>query len=316
MVRASLRLLFPLVWLLELLLVVALALLLAAWIWSGTAGSRVNLAGGEAPAYLPAGQTLDAQDVKGSIRKGGQIGLLHWSANGLTVSARDVQLEWQPLDPLRRRLNVSTLKAGELVVDDRRPASPSAPEPPPEILLPLDIDLALAVDTIRLTGATAFSRPMDWPPATSMKTKCTSCRSRNWKSWHRGSTRARYGCRHGCRWRWICSSPVRSRPRWAMARRWPSTHLPRPTALWPAWHRAWNCRCWSSRAPGIRARWPATVPCAPTFGTGQSLGAPAGDPGPGLLQPARLQVCRLTAPRTLLTATPGCGRPGPTGWPS
>jgi translocation and assembly module TamB len=155
MVRVASRLLLPLVWLLELLVVVALALLLAAWFWSGSATSLDTLLR-EAPAYLPAGQTLEAQEVQGSIRKGGQIGLLRWSANGLTVSARDVQLAWQPLDLLRRRLNVSALKVAELVVDDRRPASPSAPEPPPEILLPLDIDLALAVDTIRLTGATAF----------------------------------------------------------------------------------------------------------------------------------------------------------------
>jgi translocation and assembly module TamB len=155
MVRVASRLLFPLVWLLELVVVVALALLLAAWFWSGTSGSLGTLLR-EAPAYLPSGQTLEAQEVRGSIRNGGQIGRLRWSANGLTITARDVQLEWQPLDLLRRRLRVSALKVAELVVDDQRPASPSAPEPPPEILLPLDIDLALAVDTIRLTGATAF----------------------------------------------------------------------------------------------------------------------------------------------------------------
>jgi translocation and assembly module TamB len=149
------RSLFSLVSLLELLLVLALALLLAVWIWSGTRGSLAT-ALGEAATYLPAGQTLEVQDVQGSVRQGGQIGLLRWKSGELTVSARDIRFDWAPLDMLQRRLHVTTLSVAELQVDDRRPASPNAPEPPPELVLPLDIDLPLSVGVFRLAGATAL----------------------------------------------------------------------------------------------------------------------------------------------------------------
>lgn len=149
------RLLFALVWLLELLLVLALALLLAVWLWSGT-GSSLATVLREAAAYLPEDQTLEVQDVQGSVRQGGQIGLLRWKSAELTVSARDVRFEWQPLDLLRRRLRVTTLTLAELQVDDQRPASPNPAEPPPELVLPLDIDLPLTVGVFRLTGAMAL----------------------------------------------------------------------------------------------------------------------------------------------------------------
>ena len=50
-------LLFQLVWLLELVLVLAVALLLALWFWSGTAGSLATMIK-EASAFLPAGQKI------------------------------------------------------------------------------------------------------------------------------------------------------------------------------------------------------------------------------------------------------------------
>ena len=153
--RVFTRSLFSLVWLLELLLVLALALLLAVWIWSGTGGSLAT-ALREAAAYLPEGQTLEVKDVQGSLREGGQIGLLHWKSGALTVSARDLRFDWQPLELLRRRLQVTTLSVAELQVDDQRPASTNAPEPPPELVLPLDIDLPLSVGVFRLAGATTL----------------------------------------------------------------------------------------------------------------------------------------------------------------
>lgn len=149
------RSLFSVVWLLELLLVLALALLLAVWLWSGTRGSLAT-ALREAAAYLPEGQTLEVQDVQGSLRLGGQIGLLRWKSGELTVSAREIRLDWQPLDLLRRHLNVRMVSVAELQVDDQRAASPNTPEPPPELVLPLDIDLPLSIGVFRLTGATTL----------------------------------------------------------------------------------------------------------------------------------------------------------------
>lgn len=148
-------LLFPLVWLLELALVLAVALVLALWLWSGTQGS---LATGldEAARYLPTGQTLEVQDVQGSVRGGGQIGRLRWQADGLTITAHDIRFDWQPLDLLRRRLQVTELALARLEVDDQRAPSTDAPAPPPEVVLPLDIELPLSVGVIKLTGATAL----------------------------------------------------------------------------------------------------------------------------------------------------------------
>ncbi len=148
-------LLFQLVWLLELVLVLAVALLLAIWLWSGTTGSLAT-AIKEASAYLPSGQTLEAQEVKGSLRGGGLIGQLRWHADGLTVTARDVRFAWQPLELLRRHLHVTELAVAQLEVDDRRAPSTDAAAPPPEVVLPLDIDLPLVVAAFKLTGATTL----------------------------------------------------------------------------------------------------------------------------------------------------------------
>ncbi len=146
-------LLFQLVWLLELVLVLVLALLLGLWLWSGSKGSLATLIG-EASTYLPAGQTLEAKEIKGSVRGGGQIGQLRWHAGGLTVTVRDVRFDWEPLELLRRRLRFTELTLGQLDVDDRRAPSLDALAPPPEMVLPLDIDLPLAVGAFKLSGAT------------------------------------------------------------------------------------------------------------------------------------------------------------------
>ena len=153
--RLLFALLFQLVWLLELVLVLGVALLLALWLWGGTKGSLATVIE-ESSAYLPAGQTLEVQDVKGSVRGGGQIGQLRWHADGLTVTARDVRFDWQPLELLRGRLRFTELALAQLDVDDQRAPSTDAPAPPSEIVLPLDIDLPLVVGVFNLTGATTL----------------------------------------------------------------------------------------------------------------------------------------------------------------
>lgn len=144
---------FVLVWLLELVLVAGAALLLAAWIWSGTDGSLAT-AIRQAQPYLPAGQSLQVQDVSGSIRGGGRIGRLHWKGDGLDVRIDSLRFAWQPLELLQRRLRFTELAIARLEIDDRRP--PSEPAPPPEVVLPLALDLPFSVERLRLLRPSPF----------------------------------------------------------------------------------------------------------------------------------------------------------------
>ncbi len=145
------KLAFALVWVVELVLVASAALLLAAWIWSGTEGSLATLLRQLQP-YLPAGQTLVVTDVQGAIRNTGRIGSLHWQSNGLTIRASDLRFIWQPWDLLQRRIRVDQLTIAQLQVDDQRPAS--EPKPPPEVVLPLELDLPFVIVQVRLAGET------------------------------------------------------------------------------------------------------------------------------------------------------------------
>ncbi len=145
------RLGFVLVWVVELVLVAGAALLLSGWIWSGTDGSLATLLRQVQP-YLPAGQTLVVTDVQGAIRGTGRIGTLHWQSGGLGVQATDLRFAWQPLDLLKRRITVTQMAIAQLQLDDQRP--PSAPQPPPEVVLPLELDVPFAIGEVRLIGAT------------------------------------------------------------------------------------------------------------------------------------------------------------------
>ncbi len=146
------RLAFVLVWLLELVLVAGGALLLAAWVWSGTDGSLAT-ALKQAQPYLPQGQSLEVRDVSGSIRGGGRIGQLRWNGDGMEVQAHALRFAWQPLDLLQRRLRFTALEIETLQIDDRRPAS--EPRPPPEVVLPLELELPFSIGRVRLLQPTA-----------------------------------------------------------------------------------------------------------------------------------------------------------------
>lgn len=146
------RFAFVLVWLFELVLVASGMLLVLAWFWSGTDGSLAS-ALKQAQAYLPSGQTLVVQNVSGSIRGGGNIGTLRWQSGGLDVQVRDLRFAWQPLELLQRRLRFTTLAMAEVQVDDQRPASD--PQPPPEVVLPLELDLPFSIGRLQLLRPTA-----------------------------------------------------------------------------------------------------------------------------------------------------------------
>ena len=129
---------------------IACVLLLALWFWTGTDTSLAT-AFSQASRYLPAGQVLVAQDVRGTLRQGGHIGLLRWEKNGLTVEARDVDLVWQPRALLDRRLQLDTLHAARLDINDQSPDTGAAPLD--ELLLPFNVDLTFVIDALRTQGA-------------------------------------------------------------------------------------------------------------------------------------------------------------------
>ena len=143
------RLLLLLFWFIELPLLVVGAVLLLVWLWSGSDESLAT-ALSQTSRYLPSGQTLVAEDVRGSLRRGGHIGLLRWEYNGLTVQARQIELVWRPIALLNRRLQLDTLHVAELRIDDRSAASNSAPLD--NLVLPFQVDLTFVVDQLQWAG--------------------------------------------------------------------------------------------------------------------------------------------------------------------
>jgi len=135
---------------LPLLLAAALAGL---WIWSGTDQSLQRTLGW-ASRWLPEGQSLQAQEVSGSLRQGGRIGMLRWHSQGLVVEARELEWAWQPAALLERRLTLQRLHIRQLGIEDSRP--PSQPSAPESLMLPLQIELPFTVDTLQWQGPPAL----------------------------------------------------------------------------------------------------------------------------------------------------------------
>ena len=143
------RLLFLLFWLIELPLVVVGALLLVFWLWSGSDQSLAS-ALAQAGRFLPAGQTLVAQDVRGSLRHGGTIGTLRWSKDSMALEARRIELTWSPASLLDRRLQLDTLHITELRIDYQ--SASAGPAALTDLVLPFEVDVAFAVDRLHWTG--------------------------------------------------------------------------------------------------------------------------------------------------------------------
>ncbi|WP_114970018.1 translocation/assembly module TamB domain-containing protein [Rhodoferax ferrireducens] len=129
------------------------ALLLAFWIWTDSDTSLAT-ALRQASRYLSAGQVLVAEDVRGSLRKGGHIGLLRWESNGLVIEARQVDLAWQPRALFDRRLQLDTLHIAQLSVEDQRAPKPATPLD--TLLLPFQVDLNFVIDALHWAGASAL----------------------------------------------------------------------------------------------------------------------------------------------------------------
>jgi translocation and assembly module TamB len=137
-------------------LLVALALAGALWVWSGV-GTSLATSLGQLARWLPAGQTLEAKDVTGSLRGGGSIGWLRWQQGELSVEVSDVTIAWSLRPLLGGELKLGQVAARHLRIEDRRaPAEPAARTPPTDLHLPLRVDMPFTVDTVEWIGATSL----------------------------------------------------------------------------------------------------------------------------------------------------------------
>jgi translocation and assembly module TamB len=137
-------------------LVLALALAAALWHWSGTDSSLATLLQ-RLQGYLPAGQTLEAKDVTGSVRAGGHIGMLRWTRGDLSLQADELDIAWSIEPLLQRQLQLGQLNAHMLTIDDQSPASDAKTRTPPtDLRLPITVDVPFVFHTVRLTGSTKF----------------------------------------------------------------------------------------------------------------------------------------------------------------
>jgi translocation and assembly module TamB len=101
-------------------------LLVALWFWIESDTSLAT-AIQQSSRFLPAGQSLVAKDVRGSVRNGGHIGVLRWEKNGLVVEASEVELAWEPVALFSRRLQLDRLNIRRLTIDDKSPPTGAAP---------------------------------------------------------------------------------------------------------------------------------------------------------------------------------------------
>ncbi|MFZ3082675.1 MAG: DUF490 domain-containing protein, partial [Rhodoferax ferrireducens] len=125
----------------------------ALWFWSGS-GTSLATSLGQLARYLPAGQTLQAKDVSGSLRGGGSIGWLRWQQGELSVELHDVTIAWSLRPLLGGELRLGKVAARHLRIEDRRPASePTTRTPPTDLRLPLRVDLPFTVDSVEWVGA-------------------------------------------------------------------------------------------------------------------------------------------------------------------
>ena len=142
-------------WLLLVLsaLVLLLALLLGGgWWWMGQADSLASTLTRVA-GWLPAGQTLEAKEVQGTLRHGGKIGWLRWASPTLQVEVEQADIGWQLQPLLSRELRLGQVHIGTVRIRSTPdPADQTPTEPLQSLELPLRIDLPFQVDTIVWQG--------------------------------------------------------------------------------------------------------------------------------------------------------------------
>lgn len=130
---------------------VLVALVWAAWAWTGTAGSLATALKIAAWA-LPANQQMRSARVQGNLQHGGLIGQLEWQRAGLQVVARESQvvLDWSQL--WRQAWPVRSVHVQALQVADAGPKKTAIPLT--SLALPLPLQLHVQVDKFTWKGAT------------------------------------------------------------------------------------------------------------------------------------------------------------------
>lgn len=136
-------------------LIALLALTAALWLWSGSDSSLATLLT-RLQRFLPAGQTLEAREVQGSLRAGGHIGWLRWQRGELSVEAQDIGVAWT-LGPLfNKQLRLSALSVASVKIEDQRSADNSPLAPPTDLRLPITVDVPFKVASLSWSGATTL----------------------------------------------------------------------------------------------------------------------------------------------------------------
>lgn len=119
------------------------------WAWAQTEGSLGTALHAVAWA-LPATQQLQFDQVRGSLRLGGQIGQTHWHEAGLDVQAQgsDIGLDWSRL--WHGQLPITQWRLEQLTIKDDRPAQATTALSPGS--WPLQVDLPWQIDRLQWTG--------------------------------------------------------------------------------------------------------------------------------------------------------------------
>ena len=139
-------------WLIRLFLFILFLLIVLVagiWFWSGRDGSLAQ-AVSLAQRFVPmVGESLQTQDIQGSIRQGGKVGFLRWQQERIDVQVTDLSLDWDFGALFHRSLNVEHITADKVQVNVQPADVPQSSEPfampelPKNIALPLKVDLNL-----------------------------------------------------------------------------------------------------------------------------------------------------------------------------
>ena len=134
-------------------LALLLALLAGIWIWAGSEGSLAT-----ALRWAGANQPIVSEEVTGNIRSSGKVRRLVWEKGGLRIEVHDAAIEWTPSALISRTLQIDSLSASRIVVDDQRPAGEPSTGPPESVALPIKLQVkALAAGELRWAGPPPYS---------------------------------------------------------------------------------------------------------------------------------------------------------------
>ncbi len=135
-------------------LIALLALALAGvWIWAGSEGSLAT-----ALRWAGAAQPIVTEEVSGNLRSSGKVRRLVWEQGGLRIEVHDAEIRWTPAALLTRTLQIDTLGASRILVDDQRPKGEPSTGPPESVALPIRLQVKeLVAGELRWAGPPPYS---------------------------------------------------------------------------------------------------------------------------------------------------------------